>query len=118
MAGALIDAPVCEVAVIEIPPELEGAEFRPGFALQPGLASGSRHVEGVLEHRNLVHLEDDDNRARHAGVFALYDWCWGADDQWFTPDPSGPSGRDSLATAKITFQPPGGLAARGFMDCG
>lgn len=82
MAGAMIGAPVCEVAVIEIPPELRGAEFRPGFALQPGLASGSRHVEGVLEHRDLVHLEDDDNRARHAGVFALYDWCWGADDQW------------------------------------
>jgi hypothetical protein len=82
MAGALIGAPVCEVAVIEIPPELEGAEFRPGFALQAGLASGSRHVEGVLEHRDLVHLEDDDNRARHAGVFALYDWCWGSDDQW------------------------------------
>lgn len=24
----------------------------------------------------------DDNAVRHAGVFALYDWCWGGDDQW------------------------------------
>jgi hypothetical protein len=30
----------------------------------------------------------------------------------FTPDPSGLSGGDPLATAKITFQPPGALAER------
>jgi hypothetical protein len=36
----------------------------------------------VLEERDLLHRDEDDNQRRHAGVFALYDWCWGNDDQW------------------------------------
>ena len=81
-AGALIEAPVCETALVRIPEELAGEEFAPGVVLVPGFASGSRHVERVVEERTLSHRAEDDNRARHAGVFALYDWCWGADDQW------------------------------------
>lgn len=80
--GALIGAPVCEAAVVEIPPELEGWEFRPGSALEAGYAHGSRAVDAALEERALSHGDRDDNGVRHAGVFALYDWCWGGDDQW------------------------------------
>ena len=81
-AGALIGAPVCEVAVVEIPEELAGWEFVPGRRLAPGLAHGSAAVELATEHRSLAYHDRDDNRVRQAGVVALYDWCWGGDHQW------------------------------------
>lgn len=80
--GDLIHAPVCETTIVEIPSELEGEEFLPGTELKQGLAFGSRHIDDIVEERDLVHRREDDNRARHAGVYALYDWCWGGDDQW------------------------------------
>jgi len=67
--GTLIGAPTCEVSVVRIPTEIQGWEFRPGARLVAGFAA-------------LNHVHRDDNRRRHAGVVALYDWCWGNDDQW------------------------------------
>lgn len=81
-AGELIGAPACEVAVVEIPADLVGWEFRPGSHLEAGFAHGSLAVEDAQESRALDFRQRDDNRRRHAGVFALYDWCWGGDDQW------------------------------------
>lgn len=81
-AGALIGAPVCEVAVVRIPPDIAGWEFRPGARLEPGFAHGSLAVEDAHEVRALEYRDRDDNGRRHAGVVALYDWCWGGDDQW------------------------------------
>ncbi len=81
-AGWLIDAPVCEVAIVEIPEEIAGWEFRPGAHLKPGLAHASLAVDDAQEARVLEYRDRDDNRRRHAGVYALYDWCWGGDDQW------------------------------------
>ena len=76
-AGALIDAPVCEVSLVRIPEELAGWEFRPGARLQAGFAHASLAVEDALEVvGKLNYRERDDNRRRHVGVFALYDWCW------------------------------------------
>jgi hypothetical protein len=80
--GALIGAPVCEVALIGIGPEVVGWEFRPGHVLVAGVGNGSRGVPDAVELNSLEARERDDNRRRHAGVFALYDWCWGGDDQW------------------------------------
>lgn len=81
-AGYLIGAPVCEVAVVEIPEEIAGWEFRPGAHLEPGLAHASLAVDDAQEARALEYRDRDDNERRHAGVCALYDWCWGGDDQW------------------------------------
>lgn len=81
-AGALIGAPVCEVAIVEIPAALVGWEFRPGAHLEAGFAHGSLAVDDAQESRSLEYRQRDDNRRRHAGVLALYDWCWGGDDQW------------------------------------
>ncbi len=114
-AGQLIGAPVCEAAVVEIPEEIRGWEFRPGARLEPGLGHGSLAVDDALEMRALEHRERDDNRRRHAGVMALYDWCWGSDDQWlycetddrklyshdhgwYLPEPGPDWSPDSLAT--------------------
>ena len=81
-AGQLIGAPVCKTSVVILPEELRGWEFRPGSFLEPGLAHASQAVESAFELRSLQHRVEDDNQRRHAGVFALYDWCWGGDDQW------------------------------------
>lgn len=81
-AGAILGTPVCEVAIAQIPEEIAGWEFRPGATLEPGLAHASLAVDDALEGRALDHRDRDDNRRRHAGVLALYDWCWGGDDQW------------------------------------
>jgi hypothetical protein len=80
--GGLIGAPVCEVAIARLPEEIVGWEFRPGATLQAGLAHASRDVEDAQLLHALDYRQQDDNRHRHAGVFALYDWCWGGDDQW------------------------------------
>lgn len=81
-AGALLGAPVCEVAVVRIPPDIAGWEFRPGARLEAGFAHGSLAVDDAQEVRVLDYRDRDDNRRRQAGVLALYDWCWGGDDQW------------------------------------
>ncbi len=81
-AGALIGAPVCDVALVLIPSELVGWEFRHDAKLEAGLAHASLAVDDALEVRQLEYRDRDDNRRRHAGVVALYDWCWGQDDQW------------------------------------
>jgi hypothetical protein len=80
--GSLMGAPTCQVAIVRIPDEIAGWEFRPGATLEPGLAHASRNVEDAQLLHSLHHRERDDNSRRHVGVFAIYDWCWGGDDQW------------------------------------
>jgi hypothetical protein len=80
--GALIGAPVCEVQPVAIPPTLAGYRFGSGLELAEGVASASKAVGDAVEDRALIHRDRDDNARRHAGVLALYDWCWGGDPQW------------------------------------
>lgn len=82
--GRLIGAPVCEVALVEIPQALLPCEFAPGKPLVAGTGCASRDIGGTpTEIRTaLQHREDDDNRRRHAGVFAIVDWFYGHDLQW------------------------------------
>jgi hypothetical protein len=82
--GRLIGAPVCETSLIVIPPELAGVELKPGRPLRPGLAHASRALERAdeLGRPSLIARNQDDNSARHVGVYALFDWCFGADQQW------------------------------------
>jgi HipA-like kinase len=82
--GRLIGAPVCETSLIRIPSELTGWAPRPGFPpLEAGLAHASLAVNRSEEHRpSLLARAQDDNSRRHVGVYALYDWCFGADQQW------------------------------------
>lgn len=81
--GALIGAPTCENSVVAVPEEFSGWEFARGKALKAGLGHGTVEVEAAIEERpNLKYRNDDDNRARQAGIFALHDLCWGSDQQW------------------------------------
>lgn len=81
-AGRLIGAPVCEVQPMLIPDEFAGMRFPNGLELVPGVGSASRTIPNVVEEGTLGHGTEDDNHRRHAGVVALYDWCWGGDGQW------------------------------------
>ncbi|WP_305786072.1 hypothetical protein [Symbioplanes lichenis] len=82
-AGSLIGAPTCENAIISIGSEWAGWDFAPGRTLVAGLGHGTVEVEAAIEERPLLrHRDEDDNQLRHAGVFALHDWCWGSDQQW------------------------------------
>jgi hypothetical protein len=57
--------------------------IRAGRPLVAGIGCASRDLAGTpQELRSLAHREDDDNRRRHAGVFALVDWLYGDDVQW------------------------------------
>ena len=78
--GALIGVPACEVRVVEIPEALAGTAS--GVLVEAGLAHGSRDVPDTVMEKSLGYRTEDDNRRRHVGVFALYDWCWGSDGQW------------------------------------
>jgi hypothetical protein len=82
--GRAIGAPVCEVALVEIPPMLLPCEFAPGRPLVAGTGCGSRDLAGTPTeiHDALQHRADDDNSRRHAGVFAIVDWFHGDDLQW------------------------------------
>jgi len=81
-AGALVGAPVCASAIVFLPPEIEGWEFRRGSSITSGYAHASRGVDNAVEHRSLLYRDRDDNARRHVGAFAIHDWCWGGDDQW------------------------------------
>lgn len=82
--GRLIGAPVCETALIEIPEELDGDALANGTVLRAGIAHASRNIANSQfdKWHTPQHRDQDDNRRRHAGYFALYDWCWGDDMQW------------------------------------
>ncbi len=82
-AGAMIGAPTCRSAVIEITRDFDGWEYRRGGYLREGLGHGMEEVESAKEERsNLRYRTEDDNKSRQAGIYALYDWCWGRDEQW------------------------------------
>jgi hypothetical protein len=82
--GRLIGAPVCEVAIVQITETHAGWGFKNGGprVLESGLASASKAIPSSREERALIHRARDDNRRRQVGVYAMYDWCWGGDDQW------------------------------------
>lgn len=81
--GLMIGAPVCSVALVEITSDTAGWEFRPGQFTAAGLAHGSLHIGDPNSQESTLRSRDRDNNAvRHAGVYALWDWCHGADDQW------------------------------------
>lgn len=82
--GILIGAPVCEVALVAIPSQLLPCEYAPGRTLVAGVGCASRDLAGTPTEirRVLQHRTDDDNKRRHAGVFALVDWFFGGDLQW------------------------------------
>jgi len=86
--GALIDGPTCSVRRITIGDDHVGWQYTEGgLKLERGIAHASTAIEGCFELRPpLQYRSDDDNARRHAQIYALYDWCWGADTQWLVAE--------------------------------
>jgi hypothetical protein len=82
--GGMIGAPVCETSPMEISNDLLPWEYQPGRPLQSGMGSATVNLPGTITEirPNLDRRNDDDNRRRHAGVYCLVDWFFGADLQW------------------------------------
>ena len=80
--GSYLEAAVCEVSLIRIPPELEGWDYRPGRKLVPGYAHGSRALPNAIETRSMNHPHDDQNPTRMTSLKILADLCWAGDCQW------------------------------------
>jgi hypothetical protein len=81
--GRLIGAPVCGSSLIRVPEALEDWPLPSGGKLEAGLAHASAALERAIECRPaLSSRTQDDNRRRHVGLYALYDWCFGDDPQW------------------------------------
>lgn len=82
--GRLIGAPVCETRLLSISKEFDGEILDNGTVLEAGIAHASRDVGNCSFDKwyEPQYRAQDDNRRRHAGYFALFDWCWGDDMQW------------------------------------
>lgn len=82
--GRLIGAPVCDTKLLSIAEDFDGEILDNGTVLAAGIAHASRDIGNCSFDKSYEpqYRDQDDNRRRHAGYFALYDWCWGDDMQW------------------------------------
>jgi len=80
--GRLIEAPVCETALIEISEAWAGEIVGPGVVLEKCIAHGSLVLNPCEESRDQLFMKRDDNARRWARWAALWDWCLGSDEQW------------------------------------
>jgi hypothetical protein len=82
-AGRLIGASTCETAIMQVPSELQGQPLKNGKTVSSRLVHGSVAIKNCYEVKaDLPERAADDNRRRHVGLCALYDWCFGQDQQW------------------------------------
>jgi hypothetical protein len=82
-AGRMIGAPTCETVVMTVPSELQGEELKPGVEISSVVVHASLALDNCDERRpGLPPRGKDDNRSRHVGCYALYDWFMGCDQQW------------------------------------
>lgn len=80
--GEMMNAPVPQSALIEIPPEMRW-EMAPGYNLHGGIGHASLNVETAIVHDEWgTFSHDDHNRERQAAILALWDLCLGEDPQW------------------------------------
>lgn len=81
-AGALLDAPVRPIALIDIPLAFSKWQYRDLTGLPPGLAHGSLALDKAEVVDEMTYRSADDNRVRQVLLLALWDWCMGEDQQW------------------------------------
>jgi len=82
-AGRLIGASTCRTVVMRVPSELHGDELKNGVTISSSVVHASQAVKNCYEVKSdLPERGRDDNRRRHVGLLALYDWLMGQDQQW------------------------------------
>jgi hypothetical protein len=79
--GQLLEAPVGEVALIEIP---EALRAQPEVAnMGAGLAHGTRFIENLTNREAIAYIDVSENRVRFARLCALYSLAGASDHQLF-----------------------------------
>jgi hypothetical protein len=82
-AGRLIGASTCETVIMRVPPDFQGEPLKNGITISSGVVHASVAIKNCNEVKaDLPERAADDNRRRHVGLCALYDWCMGQDQQW------------------------------------
>lgn len=82
--GRVLGQTFCTVRTMEIPTDFEAVQYCHSRALLPGIAHASLNVEGGEYIDELTFRRRDDNRRNHAAILAMWDLCWGRDEQWLT----------------------------------
>lgn len=81
--GVLLGIAVVQPYLVRIPDGMKLPTMSNGRDAQPGLAHASRAYEACVERKAPPERRsEDDNRRRHAGIFALLDLARGADLQY------------------------------------
>jgi hypothetical protein len=81
--GRLLDVAVLAPHLVRIPAGMPFPDLGNGRQVQAGIAHATLNNPAVVEKRSAPdHRSDDDNKRRHAGVFALVDLARGTDLQY------------------------------------
>lgn len=82
--GRLIKAPVCDTELLRVPDELlDDTALLDGVTVTSTVVHGSRALANAAEKKpRLPGRLRDNNRRRHVGVYAMWDWFVGSDPQW------------------------------------
>jgi hypothetical protein len=81
LLGRLLNAPVGQVALVEIPASLIGVE--PALSHMPeGVSHGSLSVRNCSEREALLLTDEPQNRPRFARLAVLYGWVHAGDQQF------------------------------------
>jgi hypothetical protein len=86
--GRLIGAPVPEVALVDVPAALISAQAEMSH-MNPGIAHGSKFMDGVSERMAIDHMQVPENRDRFGRLAVLYGWMVASDHQ-FLYNKTGP----------------------------
>jgi hypothetical protein len=85
--GRSAQAPVPEVALVDVPAEMIQAEPEMGH-MSPGVAHGSKWVSNCTEQQGFEHTNVPENRDRFARIALLYGWVVASDHQFiYEKDP-------------------------------
>lgn len=79
LLGALLDAPVGTVALIDVPQELIAMEPEMSH-MSPGVSHGTVFLRGCGDRESVAHATGD-NRERFARLAVLYGWVFASDHQ-------------------------------------
>lgn len=81
--GRLLDVAVLAAHLVRIPNGMRFPDLGNGRQVQAGVAHATLNNPAVIEKKAVPdHRSDDDNKRRHAGIFALVDLARGADLQY------------------------------------
>ncbi len=81
---ARLRGPVSKIVTAAIPAELAGWQFCdvPPLTLEPGIAHACLDVPDTVQVGSLHDRAEDSNAGHHVYILAMYDLCWGDDQQW------------------------------------